>query len=154
MQVPGATQLYQYQAASGEWELASPDVNPHFFNPNQDQRGAQTCWSLEAYSMELAVTDSYSYQSSAQRVTLSDVETGQIWALKFPSMGAAEQFVEDYTQKLFENTYSKPYTPANFQKVLPAKQHLACLHAVVGAVSAPSARRVCSELGSCLLLTD
>ena len=75
--------------------------------------------------MELAVTDSYSYQSSAQRVTLSDVETGQIWALKFPSMGAAEKFVEDYTQKLFENTYSKPYTPANFQKVLAAKQHQA-----------------------------
>ena len=67
--------------------------------------------------MEIAVTDSYSYQSNAQRVTLSDLETGQIWALKFPSLGAAERFVEEYTHKLFENTYSKPYTPANFQKV-------------------------------------
>lgn len=89
----------------------------HFYNLNEDKRGEPTSWYLEAGSMEVAVTDSYSYQSNAQRVTLSDLENGQIWALKFPSPGAAEAFVDDYGQKLFENTYSKPYTPANFTKV-------------------------------------
>ena len=103
MQVPGATKLYQFQAALLEWKLASLDVKPHFFYPSQDQRGAQTCWTLGAASMKHAVTENYSYQSSAQRVTLSDVKTGQIWALKFPSMGAAEKFVENYKQKLSEN---------------------------------------------------
>ena len=53
--LPPVTQLFEYQQASGNWELSAASVNPHFFNPNEDQRGSSPSWCLEAGEMELQV---------------------------------------------------------------------------------------------------
>ena len=76
----------------------------------------------------MQVSEGYAYQSHNSRVTFDDTTAGKVWALVFPSQTAAEAFVDTYTQKLFENTYSKPYNPANFQKVLSAS----CCHCSLG----------------------
>ena len=117
MQAQGKIELYHYQSSTSSWKRASPNVQYRFFDVNEDSEGPAQ-WSLEAGSMEIAVSGSYSYSVAMQKITLSDMETRSIWSLNFPDQSTAEAFNETFAIKLFENMFNKPHSDAAYQKVL------------------------------------
>ena len=101
--------------------MEGADVRPHFFNENEDSNTAKPKWSIEVGEAEVPVSDQFNFEESGKRVIFQG--QGGIWALRFPSNAAYQEFYRQYNDKLFENTYMVQSDDANRQKVYSPSIH-------------------------------
>lgn len=109
------TDLYRLVKGKG-FEKESAGVDPNFFDVNEDATGnIPHSWSLEVGDVETEVTDNFSFDAAARRVTF--VSTDGIWALRFGNSVAYQQFADAYREKLFENTFKVENDETNRAKI-------------------------------------
>ncbi|KAK9906793.1 hypothetical protein WJX75_008166 [Coccomyxa subellipsoidea] len=95
-----------------EEEAAQPEAGAV---PEADKASAKPQWFLEAGELEVEVTDKFSFEQSSKRATFAGASG--IWALRFPSSQAFQNFINEYNGKLFENIYNVKNDEGNREKV-------------------------------------
>lgn len=90
-------------------------MSPSFYDANEDKASAKPQWFLEAGELEVEVTDKFSFEQSSKRATFAGASG--IWALRFPSSQAFQNFINEYNGKLFENIYNVKNDEGNREKV-------------------------------------
>ena len=101
------TKLYKFLLDSNSWDVESDNVTYNFYNINEDAATEPTKWYLEAAQLDTPVTDQFTCEVNQRRCTIAAADGG-VYAFKFPSAAACQAFVNQYNDKLFENTYGVP----------------------------------------------
>lgn len=115
LQTGQGLKLYRFQqnAAGGSWDLLSANADVNFYDINEDTSGKKAQWHLEiGTDVDVLVTDQFSVDLAGRRVTVA-AESGEVYALKFPTPATLQQFEQEYNSKLFENTYQLAYNQKN-----------------------------------------
>ena len=111
LQAGQGVQLYRYQqnTAGGSWDPLSANADVTFYDVNRNTSEKEAQWHVEiGTDVDVLVTDQFSIDLDGMRVTVA-AESGDVYALKFPTPATLEQFEQEYNSKRSENTHQLAY---------------------------------------------
>jgi hypothetical protein len=114
--------LYKSEIENGgfSWILYGENVAPKFYNINEDIENSQKEWHLEfegSVDYPDVLVDSQTQFSLAEQKCVFRTQTGEYWALSFPTPESFSQFSQQFNGYLFENTFQTPLNEEAVKKV-------------------------------------
>lgn len=121
----GGTKLYKYVkpaagSSAGSWQTVAANVVPHFYDANEDTRGAAPLWHMEvsAADIDLPVNSELQYVGSKDQFRVTFQAHDTVYALKFADEASWKSFLSDLQDKSFFNTYGVDNDEKGRAKVL------------------------------------